>query len=821
MTTVLQFSLYGLLVLASGMLAFAEGAAFPDALTIPLAILALFVTDRWKLFCLSTRWANCLGLTAFGIAIWELSGGDIESRLLSFAHLLVYLTWILLFSEKTPRMYWTICAMALLHVALGAVLTSSGAFGALLALFLVGEIWTLTVFTLHRARQKYSQPSSSIIDRDVRRQDRQEKTANSSTVNAVANGFVWNRRSRPVSSIQLDPNLRWISWPFVSGVGVTVLLSAILGCLFFLFTPRIWVGNFSAFGDESDTSLHAMKTGFAEEVHLGDIGQILESTIPVLEMRLVDHETGQPISAADYAQQIGLDEPLFRGTVLGEYANGKWRGASSQQDTVRATLPNPTISEVVRQEILLEPTDSNILFAMPPHLACRLESKQTQVLERRLTSVLYRDSSVSNRESLKYVVFSEKPSRGIVRENARGTMGSWMYRSERDYYLAMPDNRLERLQAFAKEIAQSGENPDVTPLEIARRMEGRLRNSGEFAYTLDLSIQDPTIDVLEDFLFNRKQGHCEYFASALAMMLRSVDIPARLVSGFKGGDLNESTGYLVVQQRHAHVWVEAYLDRQWVILDGTPATREESVNSLAPKDNLARSVVRFFSDVWSHHVLGMSMTEQDTNVYTPLKEWATKLLESVDEEIEELKNGGFSISRLVSSPILSSLIAVASFGLLAWLWFRQRPHVSRQPARRVWNYVRKLLGWILPQELNARTGNDWRARLSQIWAALIARLRGEATPQRLRVEFYERFLRMLRSAGFEPLPTQTAQEFITGLQPSWQAQLAEVAALPPTIVAQFYRVRFGGESLSIDELRHLDRQLDQWEEQWRRRDRKS
>ena len=106
MTSVVQFSLFGLVTLGSVMLAFAEGTGFPDALTIPLSLLALFVCDRWKLFRLSTRWANCLGLTAFSLAIWELSGGDIESRLLSFAHLLVYLTWILLFLEKTPRPCW-------------------------------------------------------------------------------------------------------------------------------------------------------------------------------------------------------------------------------------------------------------------------------------------------------------------------------------------------------------------------------------------------------------------------------------------------------------------------------------------------------------------------------------------------------------------------------------------------------------------------------------------------------------------------------------------------------------------------------------------
>ncbi len=829
MTTVVQFSLLGLVALGSLMLAFAEGSGFPDAITIPLALLALFVTDRWKLFRLSTRWANCLGLAAFSLAIWELSGGDIESRLLSFAHLLVYLTWILLFLEKTPRMYWTLCAMALLHVALGAVLTSSGTFGTLLVIFFVSEIWMLTVFTLHRARQKFSMLDELVTDgptsenSSTRQQNQQTESrheeAASKSANRVtaASAFVWNRRSRALSSIQIDPNLRWISWPFVSGVGATVLFSAILGCLFFLFTPRIWVGNFTAFGDEGDTALRDFKTGFSDEVHLGNIGQILESTIPVFEMRLVDQESGQTIGPDDYAHQLGLDEPLFRGTVLGEYDNGKWRGTVSSQDIVRQTPSVPTIPGTIRQEFSLVPTDSNILFAMPPYLACKLESKQAPVLERRLTSVLYRDNSISNREPLKYVVFSEKHPPGTARENAHGTFNSLIYRNERDYYVRLPSKGLERLQAFAKEVAQTNEKPDATPLEIARRMEHRLKNSGEFGYTLDMSITDSTIDVVEDFLFNRKQGHCEYFASALAMMLRSVDIPARLVSGFKGGDLNESTGYFVVQQRHAHVWVEAYLNRNWVILDGTPASREESVNSLAPKGNIFRSIADFFSGIWSHHVLGMNMVEQDTNVYTPIKEWASETLETLDDEMKAIKENGIDFTRLMSLPVLGSLIALSSIGVLVWLLFGKRSLTRTANPSNVWGQIRKLLGWILPQETNVRGGSDWRSRLSQLWSGFIARLRGESTPQRMRVEFYERFLRMLKSGGHEPLPAQTASEFINGLLPHWQLCAADVVSLPPTIVAEFYRVRFGGESLSVDELRQLNRQLDQWEAQWRRR----
>jgi hypothetical protein len=394
-----------------------------------------------------------------------------------------------------------------------------------------------------------------------------------------------------------------------------------------------------------------------------------------------------------------------------------------------------------------------------------------------------------------------------------------VYRGEREYYVALPSKGLERLQAFAKEIAQSGERPDASPLEIARRIEHRLKNSGEFGYTLDMSITDPTIDVVEDFLFNRKQGHCEYFASALALMLRSIDIPARLVSGFKGGDLNEGTGYFVVQQRHAHVWVEAYINRNWVILDGTPASREESVNSLAPKKNLWRTVADFFSGIWSHHVLGMNMVEQDTNVYTPIKEWASETLESLDEELEDIKENGFNFVRLMSSPILGFIVVGLTLGCLLWLMIKRRSLSLTQPpgAFGIWSQFHRLFRWVLPQETTVRRGSDWRARLSQFWAALMARLRGEATPQQMRVEFYERFLRLLKSGGHEPLPSQTAAEFLDTLQSHGQLSriAAEVASVPPTIVAEFYRVRFGGKSLSVDELRQLNRQLDQWEEQWK------
>ena len=71
---------------------------------------------------------------------------------------------------------------------------------------------------------------------------------------------------------------------------------------------------------------------------------------------------------------------------------------------------------------------------------------------------------------------------------------------------------------------------------------------------------DPSLDPVEDFLVNRKRGHCEYFASALALLLRSIDIPARMVNGFKGGDWNELAQSMNVRQKHAHSWVPSLED---------------------------------------------------------------------------------------------------------------------------------------------------------------------------------------------------------------------------------------------------------------------
>src|SRR5262249_56352097 len=132
------------------------------------------------------------------------------------------------------------------------------------------------------------------------------------------------------------------------------------------------------------------------------------------------------------------------------------------------------------------------------------------------------------------------------------------------------------------------------PLEQRRALtlESYLRDSGKYAYTLNMAVTDSRVDPVEDFLFNRQRGHCEYFASALALMLRAIDVPSRLVTGFKGADRLGSTGPYEVQQRHAHAWVEAYLDGKWVVLDPTPAARDDDVRGRLPPGGISTNALQ-------------------------------------------------------------------------------------------------------------------------------------------------------------------------------------------------------------------------------------
>jgi transglutaminase-like putative cysteine protease len=118
-----------------------------------------------------------------------------------------------------------------------------------------------------------------------------------------------------------------------------------------------------------------------------------------------------------------------------------------------------------------------------------------------------------------------------------------------------------------RKLALKIEGGDKDPLKIAMKISQYLKTGFLYSLKLKSSGKDP----IADFLFNDRAGNCEYFASAEALMLRSIGIPSRLVAGFRGGDYNPYGGYYILRGKNAHVWVEAWdMSAGWVPFDPTP-----------------------------------------------------------------------------------------------------------------------------------------------------------------------------------------------------------------------------------------------------------
>lgn len=133
-----------------------------------------------------------------------------------------------------------------------------------------------------------------------------------------------------------------------------------------------------------------------------------------------------------------------------------------------------------------------------------------------------------------------------------------------DRYLAVPGEISEQVRDLTQQITQNAGSAQ----ERAFRLEKWLRENYQYSFQ---TVQWQGYTPLDWFLFEGRQGHCEYFASALAMMLRIAGIPSRVATGFSLGERNPMTGYYEVRQLDGHAWVEAYLDGGgWLMLEPTP-----------------------------------------------------------------------------------------------------------------------------------------------------------------------------------------------------------------------------------------------------------
>jgi len=311
-------------------------------------------------------------------------------------------------------------------------------------------------------------------------------------------------------------------------------------------------------------------SGYADAVEPGSQSSIAES--------------GSLAFRAEMAQQAPA-QLYWRGTVFNRTDGVRW----SRVDQVPAERPVMN-ARTVEQVIFPEPGTTRSLVAFD-----RPASVSLPRVKRSADGVFELIGTAGRR--LSYTAYSQPD-------------GVFALRNPEDsrYYLQLPERLPSRIKALAAEIVSAAED-DRDRVEA---LENYFRN-GNYRYsTSDL----PTGDMAtEQFVFDKKQGHCEFFASSFALLLRAAGVPCRLVGGYLGGEYNQLGGYYLVTDARAHVWVEAYIKNSgWTRIDPSSfATnagdvwRPPGLRSLKLRINQA---IDSFNHLWNRSLITYDFEQQ-------------------------------------------------------------------------------------------------------------------------------------------------------------------------------------------------------------------
>jgi transglutaminase-like putative cysteine protease len=374
--------------------------------------------------------------------------------------------------------------------------------------------------------------------------------------------------------------------------------SIILGGALFFFFPRFSAGYL---GRASFSP--SLMSGFTENVELGQIGEIKKNSAVVMRV-----QTGKP---------VGYGRLRWRGIALTTFDGRRWtsseRGAQRLQageDGWIHAADSPMKTDSLKQGIIytvyLEPMATDAIFVPGKVISLKgnFNGENSNSFGALRRTYILRDSTDTllnpfhNYSAIRYAGYSLLLPVDAAKLRAASTEYSSNIAST---YLQLP-HLDPRIPEFAKEITKSAR----TPFDKALAIESYLRI--RFAYTLNLTGK-PGADPLAHFLFETRAGHCEYFASAMTIMLRTLGIPAREVNGFLPGEYNDLGGDYIVRASDAHSWVEAYFPgMDWQTFDPTPASPESQMGLLTRLGKYAD----WMEITWSEWVIGYDFAHQLT-----------------------------------------------------------------------------------------------------------------------------------------------------------------------------------------------------------------
>lgn len=693
---------------AAPVVGFLEGLDFLiqhyPILVVFFAIVAFFLTDRSGYFRMSSWISNTLGV---GILIkigYDLHGLPREA-LTALAHFLVYLQVAKWFRVKRPFDFGLLYLMNLLQLAIGAILAKQSSFGLVLALYLLLAVWCALLFFLSR----------HLPDGE------------SAGEGPLARG-------------------RWTLG--LAGRSVALWSAGLpLAMAIFWLLPRQ-----SQERQASDVDAGQQQwTGFSSVVKLEKDLNVVENEEVAFYVWARDAQGHQAELPADL---------LWRGAIHAVYVprgensrEGNWRRGIRSADLEKVMLPTGEAVQPGQIELEIERLANTGLVLFSPAGAVAAESPQTGVRVRFIPCEdrAYLDEASMEERKPKKITYRlvVDASSMTSASTSRGTSPSYLAAASRK-----PEG-LDRVERLALELTQGLADDNVEGK--IRRILDYLTTSGQYSYAMSLADSDSGLDAVEDFLFVRKAGHCEYFASSMALLLRYAGVPSRLVTGYKGVEPNQAGGFYLVRQLLAHAWVEAYDARtgRWLTVDPTPGeARDNAVARRRTWWHMMADVRDVLTRLWSYYVVSFNFEDQKIFV-AALLEWS---------------------ARWIGEPL------VAAESRLRTLW---RAHA----------------GWVMVGgggivALLVATALLLRRYVPRIYTRL--RLRG---PRRTGfLADYDDWLARLARMGLRPRLGQTPREFADEVRAHFDSDVATqpFARLAVPIAEAYYASRFGGRAPSAD-----------------------
>ena len=616
----------------------------------------------------------------------------------ALAHLIVFLSAVKLLQVKKDRDWVFLYLISFFEMLLAAGLSFSPVFLGTLTLYLLCGLSAVTAFEIQKARRSIPYTETRLL--------------------VPPDSRMFRKSGRSWWSTEA------VRLPFVA-VGL-LLLIFVLALPLFLIAPRSGAAALTRSGGGLSNFI-----GFSENVTLGQIGTLKRDDGIVMRVRIEDNQPAR--------------DPRWRGVALDEFTGVGWKKSAQarqmEQIPERGGLfpfgTTEALHRLTTQTFFLEPLETPVIFAAPRIVALQGDLPFVRVDQ---------EGSIQSRrhdfERLIYKAISDtnEPRMDQLRNDNR-PLSVYYYR-----YLQLPENLDPRIDRLATQIILEANASNR--YDTAKAIEAYLQR--QYGYSLDMKASGP--DPVADFLFNVRSGHCEYFATAMAVLLRTHGIAARVVNGFLPGEYNETAGAYTVRQSDAHSWVEVYFPetRAWVTFDPTPsAGRTEPVRT-----GIAAQLQKYgeaLELLWFQYVVGYDKQEQ--------RSLATSLHNQVFDYTRAISSVLATLQKYLTGDVLTAAIGIVGVALIVVVVV----------------FGKRMLRW-------SRTG---RVR---------AEIEGRTYS---RVQFYERLVSLLEQRGLERDQHLTPLEFANTLD-SNEAIL---------ITRAYNRVRYGSERLSATERKEIEKAL--------------